>query len=465
MNLLRAVPRTFRGRLAAVTAAGVVFQLAYVVLFQHDYSVWGDSYFYHEAGQLLADGFGWINPYIYETTGVEQQSADHPPLYIAFIALWSAVGVRSELAHMVVTTLVFGTAVIACSGLVARKVAGERTALIAAALVSLSPGVWGWHGTILSEPTAMLGVLLVALACYRYRERVTPWRAAVAGASITLAVFGRAEFLLLSVFAVVPIMLLDRSQPLPRRWVHLVVAGAACVATLAPWVAFNLSRFDETVLVSEGFPVTLATANCELTYFGEDTGYWNLNCAGNYLAAAGLDLENSTQPERSKAMQDGALEFIGENLDRVPTVIAARWARITSVWKPLEQAAVDSIIERRDLWVTQSAHLSFLLLAPAAVAGLVVLRRRGVPIAPLLGPLVTVFVAVTILFGQSRYRASVEPIVAVLAAVALGALVDWWRTALVDADAGTDVTTRATGTAGSTEVGHPDRAESVVTDG
>ncbi len=426
---------SFRARLGLVTLGGVVLQLGYVLLFQHDYSVWGDSYFYHQAGQLLADGFGWINPYILETSGIEQQSADHPPLYILFIAVLSEVGLRSELSHMVWTTLVFGTAVIACSGVLGRKVAGERTGLIAAALVGVYPGVWGWHGTILSEPTAMLGVLLVAIASYRYREHATPARAALAGAAITLAVFGRAELLLLSVFVVTPMILAHRDLDWAKRFRDLTVAGAVCVATLAPWVAFNLSRFDETVLISEGFPVTLATANCDLTYFGPGTGYWHLNCAGIYLAEAGLDLENSTQPERSEAMQEGALRHIRENLDRVPTVIVARWARITSFWKPLDQAAVDAIVERRDPWVTQSAHLGFLALLPFAAFGVGVLRRRGVAVAPLVGPLVVVFITVTILFGQSRYRASVEPIIAILAAVSISALIDWWRAALADGDA------------------------------
>jgi hypothetical protein len=52
-----------------------------------------------------------------------------------------------------------------------------------------------------------------------------------------------------------------------------------------------------------------------------------------------------------------------------------------------------------------------------------VLRKRRIPVFPLLAPPAIVFVAVTITFATTRYRASAEGAVCLLAAVGVDALV------------------------------------------
>ena len=58
-------------------------------------------------------------------------------------------------------------------------------------------------------------------------------------------------------------------------------------------------------------------------------------------------------------------------------------------------------------------------MAALAIAGAVALRRRRETILPLVGPVVVVLITITITFAQNRYRASIEPAIAILAAVAL----------------------------------------------
>jgi hypothetical protein len=61
-------------------------------------------------------------------------------------------------------------------------------------------------------------------------------------------------------------------------------------------------------------------------------------------------------------------------------------------------------------------------LAPLAVVGAVLLRRRKRLIAPLVATAVTVTIGAALTYGQQRFRIAAEPAILVLAAVPLVAL-------------------------------------------
>lgn len=418
--------RRFWAWVRIIAVVSLVWQSLFIMIWRRDYFVWGDAYFYYESGKQLADGVGWQNPFLYKEFGVIQPAADHPPLYILFLGFWAFVGLDGPIEQMLLTSLCIGVPLIVMSALVGRELRSRRLGVFCAASVAVYPGVWAWEGTLLSEPLAMLGLVTTVYLAYRFWHRPSLWLAAALGVALTFAAFGRAELLLMSVAVVVPLTLRTPGWEWNRRVVALVLAGATCIITLAPWVAYNLSRFEEPVYVSEGYQVTLATSTCDDTYFGSGTGYWSIRCPQQYLEAAGLTATNSDQSERSAVMFDGSVEYIGEHLDRVPTVVAARWARITGFWKPMEQARTDAFLEGRNYWVTLLAQGSWYPFAAAGVGGLFVLRRRGETVLPLVGPLVVVLITVTITFGQNRYRASIEPAVAIMAAVAAEAAWAWF---------------------------------------
>jgi hypothetical protein len=186
------------------------------------------------------------------------------------------------------------------------------------------------------------------------------------------------------------------------------------------------------VLISEGYQITLATASCDEAWYGDGTGYWNLACPGRYLAEAGLTTENSTQPERSHEMLVRSLDYIGDHLDRLPTVLVARWARIVGLWKPVSIARLDAYLYERDPWDTYLQQATWYPAAALAVVGVVVLRRRGTILLPVLAPFLVVFITITVTYAQNRYRAATEPVVALLAAVGVERLWRAWRQLLDD---------------------------------
>ena len=126
----------------------------YVIGFRQDNKVVGDPYFYHHGANLLVHGKGFIAPLQYIALHIRMDAADHPPLYMLFLSIPSALRLDTPLAHMIWSACL-GAATIALTGLVGRAVAGNRVGLIAAAIVAISPNVWIYDGAILSETMAI----------------------------------------------------------------------------------------------------------------------------------------------------------------------------------------------------------------------------------------------------------------------------------------------------------------------
>jgi hypothetical protein len=408
--------------LVVLAVAGAVFRVVFVLAARRDYYVWGDSLFYHGSAHLVADGVGWLNP-LDHRAGLTAEAADHPPLYIAYLALWSWLGVRSPMGHILVSCAL-GVLTIVVIGLAGRRIAGPRVGLVAAALALVYPNVWSHDTMILSETVAILTVALFILVVYRFRDRPSIGSAALLGLLLGLMAMSRAELLLLSLLVVVPVMLSRRAVPVGRRLAWIAVAAAASIATLAPWVLHNLSRFEEPVYLSAGFEITLSTATCDLTYYGEFTGYWNMQCPIGVLDAKGLNRQNSDQSERSEVLLDETVDYIRDNAGRVPAVVAARVGRIAGLYRPIQQAQLDVFPEGRDRWVAYSGLAMWYPLAVLAVGGAVALRRRRIPIYPLVGPFVVVLAVVVTTFATNRYRAAAEGALCLLAAAGVVALWD-----------------------------------------
>ena len=384
---------------------------------------------YSLGANLLAHGEGFVDP-LGVFSPVFRQSADHPPLYLIWLAIPSfldpGAGDTSQVVHML-WSCALGTATVVVCGLAGRRLAGDRCGLIAAALAAVYPNVWVYDGTLLSETMSLFTAAVVILSAYRFLQHPGAGRAAALGLACGLAALSRAELILTLALVLAPAVLLARPREPARRLRWLAAGVAAAMLVVTPWVVFNLSRFDKPVYISTGFGGTLVAANCDATYHGSGLGSKNYACGGAAFLA--VDREAKARGERLDASEVDAavraetMRYVRAHQGRVPVVVAARWGRITGLFRPRQEMWLDALFYRKERWVIEAGFFSYYAVAALAVFGGVTLRRRGVPLFPIVAFPVIVLVSVGITFAQIRYRAPAEVSVVLLAAVALDEVV------------------------------------------
>jgi 4-amino-4-deoxy-L-arabinose transferase-like glycosyltransferase len=274
---------------------------------------------------------------------------------------------------------------------------------------------------LMSESLVLVVVALVLLLAYRFHSRPTVVSAAVLGIATGIAVLTRAELVLLVPLLVIPLLVLA-ARPHWRQGIRwLVAAGLASVVVVSPWVVYNIIRFDKPVAISTGLGQTLLAANCPQTYFGPEIGYWAVDCV--------LSPKQPIRAVGDESVQEVAYRRVGidyatAHAGRVPFVVFARVGRTFGFYAPVDQLRVDERDNRRELPVSIAGLVTFYVLAGLSIAGVVVLRRRRVPVFPVLAPVAAVVIAVAFTYGQTRFRAPAEISLALLAGVALDAAVD-----------------------------------------
>jgi hypothetical protein len=233
------------------------------------------------------------------------------------------------------------------------------------------------------------------------------------GVGCALLALTRAEELLLFVVLLVPLVWLSRGVARRRRLTWVALAGTAGVLVMAPWVAYNMNRFEHPVFLTTSLGPTLRVANCPGVYFGPNIGGWDFGCFR--LTRFTGDASASDLQQR-----EGAVRYARAHAGRIPIVVLAREGRAWGVFRPFQQTVLDTV-GGPPAGVTRLGLFVYWPLAAAAVAGGVVLRRRRVPLFPLLAFVLTVTIAVALTFGQTRYRAPAEVPIVLLAAAAVDA--------------------------------------------
>jgi 4-amino-4-deoxy-L-arabinose transferase-like glycosyltransferase len=394
-------PSRWWGTLIAVGLLGLTVRLGYVFIYQYHVHIGGDSFYYHYAANLLATGHGFIFPYDFYFSHVTVQAAEHPPLYIVLLAGESWIGLHTYLEHQIFTCLM-DTSTILIIGYTARELFGKGAGIFAAVIVAIYPYFWFNDGGILSEGTAQLTTALTVLFAYRLWERRTVKSACWLGVGIGLATLSRAEAILLPVLMLLPLVLFMKPMQWKRRIQLILAGGLTAAVVLGPWVGYNLSRFDRPVTVSNGFDITLLSANCNDTYYGPRIGYWAFNCV------APVPRTYQDLSDQAVIYQQKAYDYIKSHESRLPLVLIAREGRTWGWWNPPQIPELDSSIETKPLNWGRFGMVMLYSLEIASIFGVLVMRKRKIPLTPLVALIVNVCISTALTFGQTRYRASAE---------------------------------------------------------
>jgi 4-amino-4-deoxy-L-arabinose transferase-like glycosyltransferase len=404
---------------AAIAGAALAIRLVDVFAFENPAPLIGDSSYYHAAANLLADGKGFIQPFFYlEFLRGSVQAADHPPAYIVALAIPSRLGLRSPLDHQIFSCLL-GTAMVVVVGLTGRRVAGERAGLIAAALAAVYPNLWLSDGLVMSESLTALTAALTVLAAYRFLDEPTRSRAAVLGIVVGVFALTRSEAVLAIPLVVLPAAFIVAKRAPRRKIAYAAIGTGAALLTLAPWVGYNLARFDHPEFITTSLGWTMVNANCTAVYHGERLGYWAYGCGGRL---PGPTIDVADQSTDDLLFRRRAQRYIAAHLVDLPRVVAAREGRTFGFYRPRQQIEFDRQESARPLRAATVGLLMYYAMLPFAVAGAVILRRRRVSILPPVALVVIVVITVAATFGQTRYRATAEVAFVLLAAVAIDAL-------------------------------------------
>jgi 4-amino-4-deoxy-L-arabinose transferase-like glycosyltransferase len=415
--------RRFWRILLLITLAALVLRVGYVAFAKTNQPIHGDQLFYNAEANRLARGDGFLEPFDPQalSRGVIREgkdpAADHPPLTVIVLAPVSFV-TSEALIPQRLTMAVLGTLAVVIIGLLARRLAGDRAGWIAAGIAAIYPNLWVNDGLIMSETLATLVVALALLYAYRLIREPNVWNALIVGALCGLAALTRAELVLLVPLLAVPAALVARSVATAQRWKLAGIGVLAAAVLIAPWVGYNLSRFDEPTYLSTNDGIALLGSNCDSVYYGNGIGLTDLKCLGPN--------PRGDQSVDSKIFRDRAFDYIRAHKKRAALVAFARVGRTWSLFRPWDMVSYNKG-EGREGWVTTLGLIAYYPLLIAAVGGWVVMRRRRRRSWPLLVPALIVTISSAATYGQTRFRVPAEPTLVVLAAVAIAAVVarDW----------------------------------------
>ena len=166
------------------------------------------------------------------------------------------------------------------------------------------------------------------------------------------------------------------------------------VAVLVPWTVRNAVRFHTFVPVSNNAATLVDGANCDATYGGDQLGLWreSFSTAGDAARTLpqaqgcfeGFDIADPHFDEVKVANKHLARGrgLARHHLGSLPKVAVARVLRTWGLYAPRQQVSFESLEGRPRAWQMRGT-LMFWVLAPLAIAGGVMLRRRRHVIFPL----------------------------------------------------------------------------------
>jgi hypothetical protein len=410
--------KRWRILLVVATAVGLAVRLA-AVMGRPNLAAGGDPLYYWGIAKLLVEGKGWVDPFLYNLEHrVVAQTAKLPPLYTMTLTLPPLVGFKSFYASRIWSAIINTAAVPVGAGL-GCDVAGRTVGAIAAFGMALYPNIWMPATVSMSETISPIMALLVLWGAYRMARDPSLRRAIILGVAIGFAALARDELVVFSFLILLPLCLPRRaamawSARFRRGWRPLLGGLLATAVVIVPWVTFNVVRFGQPMLITDRLGVTLASANCDQSWFGSLAGYWKQTCAVDDVAG----VTGGESGQQGVATHD-AVDYVERHLGSLPQVEFERLGRTFSFWNVDNQMRLDVFLEDRPdpwVWVGLGSYYGLVLLVPV---GLRRLRKARVPLFPLVAVFADVVVVTLLTYGDTRFRATLEPALVLVGAVAV----------------------------------------------
>jgi len=391
-----------RGRLASyeVTAiAGVLSLLPrlYVAIAWAREPVW-DGHYYDFGARRIAGGLGYSADRATDSGLVWQPWCHYPVGYSGFLGVVYALFGDGPTVAPIANAIVGALLVVLVHRLALRLTTPAR-ALIATALLGLSPVLIAFAPLLMTEPLAAAGLVAAPLAYLAVRTRSRIAAAAAAGAILGLVTLVRPQSILCApALAFLAWNDLD-SASVRRRLQHagvvVSIAAATCLAFVAPWSVRNCRVMDGCAWVSTN-------------------GGWNLaigsspRATGRFEPLHGSDgcSEVTGQVQQDRCWQRQGLAWIGAApmrwLELIPKKLGYTFDHQSFAAGYLGEADPTAWPEPRRAtfrsWLTVSGRA---LLVVALLGAIALPRRRGWTIARAAALAITLGLAAGAAFGET----------------------------------------------------------------
>lgn len=362
----------------------------------------GDQFEYHEQGIFFTDGHWWWSSRPFD---IPHASPWRAPLYGAWVGfLYTAFGVGP--AKVLVAQSLLAAVTVGLSWALARRLFGPRAAIWSAFLVAAFPLVWEWFGLMYTEAFA---IPLVTLTLLMFLERPPSTRLSLAsGAVIGVSILVRpSAFFVFAGIAAAWVIAAGWRRGL--AFTALSVGVAALV--VLPWTVRNYVVTDGFVPLSMQDTAIYGTFSETSANDPVSPYSWRPVTEETEDILDGPPIDDD---ELRSKLQGIAWDYIEEQPFSV--VEAFYWNGLSRFWDIRRPArAMDEVsFEGRQEGVTLLGLAMYYVLLPLAIYGLWRHRRRKSLVIPVLATALAASVVFTTASG-TRYRAPLEPLIAIIA--------------------------------------------------
>lgn len=389
------------------------------------FQLFGDTEYVAIQAQQLADGRGFLDSSALSFKGEIRPGAAHPPVFTIFLATLDKLGLDSVGWWRGATALT-GAIGVLFVGLAGWRLGGSREhstgersramGIIAGTIATLNPWLWSRDAELLVESLVIPLIGLLVLAALRLWRRPNWPNTALVGLVVGTMWLTRAE-LVLVLACMIPLFWGLRSESWPKRVGMLALTGAIAAAMMAPWVLYNMGRFEHRVYISTNLGMAELLGACDATYYGKDLGYWTWECVDP------VDTTGVNDDSESERLLSGAAHtYIGDHKARTPVTALARVGRFWGVYAPVDTVRRWAGQEGMGTLVARTGWLTLVVMTPLAVLGGWHLRRRRTPISPLIAPIVVATFAALVLIPIPRFRVGADVTMVLLASAGIDVL-------------------------------------------
>lgn len=301
-------------------------------------TAWTDQSGYQRLGASLATTGQFTR---YADTDVFVPEVIRTPGYPAFVAvIYLLFGVGNDLAVAIAQALVFA-AICWMVFAIARKAAGDRSAIVAGVMTALYSPLPYFGSLILTELWTAFMATAAVLVCLRATQRGRLADYAFAGALFSATTLVRPAFFLMPFFFAIAVPLLVKQQRKAtalKGWAALVFTAAL---VMSPWFLYNYVNLGQ---------ITLSPAG------GIGRGLWEGSWQGRWsgrLQAELINLADGTA-DRDELNRRITAKAAENNLPAAPMLqYVNEWRDIRAIWDtptdPMERARARVAADREYL--------------------------------------------------------------------------------------------------------------------